>query len=297
MTQPSLVIELQQLASEKRNDISDVLRKAMMVATKLDLPDFRQWIECELDGYPDDTPVPKYRIVQGTVYGRDTLTNRLVPYAFPPKMASTLQNVNCREPIAIFAALQGKHTGIMQKPLAAEVVNVLLQDQDEFEHFQPERHIPNTTPDRIIDAVRSALLQWALRLEKEGILGEGMTFSSVEKNKAMSSQQIRIDKFQGILGDVSNSWVQQQLEMDVKKNDFESLAAYLRSLAVPDDDIEELKQAVTEDGPIPESHSVGSKVTNWLGGMMVKAGKLTGPLATGVSSGLLVEAIKAYYGL
>ena len=297
MSQPLLVLELQQLASERTNDISDVLRKALMVATKLDLPEFRKWIECELDGYPDDASVPKYRIVQGTAFGRDTLTNRLVPYVFPPKMASMLQNVNCHDPIAIFVALQGKHTGILQKPLSAEVMNVLLQHQDEFEHFQPERHIPNTTPERIIDAVRSALLQWALRLEKEGILGEGMTFSSAEKNKASSGQQIKINNFQGILGDVSNSCVEQQLQMDVKKNDFESLAACLRSLAVTDDDIEELKEAVTEDGPISESHTLGSKVTNWLGGMMVKAGKLTGPLATAISSGLLVEAIKAYYGM
>ena len=45
-----------------RNDIvnpdsrlSDILRKAKVLAYRLDLPDFKAWVDYELDGYYDET--------------------------------------------------------------------------------------------------------------------------------------------------------------------------------------------------------------------------------------------------
>jgi AbiTii-like protein len=36
----------------------------------------------------------------------------------------------------------------------------------------------------VLDAVRTEILKWGLKLEKDGILGEGMTFSKDEQQKA-----------------------------------------------------------------------------------------------------------------
>ena len=65
----------------------------------------------------------------------------------------------------------------------------------------------------VIDAVRTMILNWSLKLEEEGILGEGLSFSEEEKQKAATSTQIRIENFQGILGDVAH--VLNQLEMEI----------------------------------------------------------------------------------
>ena len=59
----SLVLELQQLAMSKDQDVKDLLRKALVVATKLGLEDFRTWCDGEMKGY--EIEVPQYRKVQG----------------------------------------------------------------------------------------------------------------------------------------------------------------------------------------------------------------------------------------
>lgn len=56
----SIVIELQQLASDGKTAITDLLRKAMAVAMKLDRQEFRGWVQSELSGY--NSSVPDYRV-------------------------------------------------------------------------------------------------------------------------------------------------------------------------------------------------------------------------------------------
>lgn len=63
----SLVSELQKEAIDSKIKLSDTLRKALLVATKLGLHDFREWINKELKGYNTDDPSPDYRKVRGTV--------------------------------------------------------------------------------------------------------------------------------------------------------------------------------------------------------------------------------------
>src|SRR5436305_6361273 len=56
----SLVIELQRLAAESNASVTELLRKALIVASKLKIEDFKEWINCELQGY-GDKEVPEYR--------------------------------------------------------------------------------------------------------------------------------------------------------------------------------------------------------------------------------------------
>lgn len=46
-----LVHNLQNMALQSKNSIVDLLRNAYMIAFKLNLPDFKQWISNELNGY------------------------------------------------------------------------------------------------------------------------------------------------------------------------------------------------------------------------------------------------------
>ncbi len=59
-----LVLELQRDALNPSVSTLDILRKALVVARKLNLKDFEHWIKLELDGYPSED-VPDYRRTQG----------------------------------------------------------------------------------------------------------------------------------------------------------------------------------------------------------------------------------------
>lgn len=50
---PSIVVELQRDSLNPAVSVSDFLRKALLIATKLDVPAFKTWIENELSGYRD----------------------------------------------------------------------------------------------------------------------------------------------------------------------------------------------------------------------------------------------------
>ena len=46
-----IVLELQKEAMDKNADIESLLRKSYVIARKLKLPEFEEWIQCEQEGY------------------------------------------------------------------------------------------------------------------------------------------------------------------------------------------------------------------------------------------------------
>src|SRR5712691_4650814 len=61
----SIVMELQRDALDRTVPVSDLLRKALLVATKLGVRDLGEWIEHELNGYPEGADFPEYRQFRG----------------------------------------------------------------------------------------------------------------------------------------------------------------------------------------------------------------------------------------
>lgn len=67
-----IVIELQNEISSKNCVIVSVLRRAHLIASKLQLNEFDAWIMNELNGYKFYEQIPDYRLVKGT-------ENHLIP--------------------------------------------------------------------------------------------------------------------------------------------------------------------------------------------------------------------------
>ncbi len=66
MQNNSIVMELQSKAMQRSSNISDLLRMALLVSTKLGIHEFREWIQKELGGYRG-LEVPDYRIIHTTI--------------------------------------------------------------------------------------------------------------------------------------------------------------------------------------------------------------------------------------
>lgn len=47
----SLITEIQSLATSESSNVTDLLRKCLVVSKKLKLPDFEKWVNSELNGY------------------------------------------------------------------------------------------------------------------------------------------------------------------------------------------------------------------------------------------------------
>lgn len=61
----SIVIDLQDEILSSNCDIVQILRRAHVIAVKLGLKEFDQWISYELNGYPDQNACPDYRKIRG----------------------------------------------------------------------------------------------------------------------------------------------------------------------------------------------------------------------------------------
>jgi hypothetical protein len=71
--------------------------------------------------------------------------------------------------------------------------------------LRPAAHVAWAQIQGIIDTVRNTVLDWSLKLESQGIMGEGMTFSKEEKAAAGNVHY----EIQNLIHNMSNSQIQQ----------------------------------------------------------------------------------------
>jgi hypothetical protein len=210
------VIQLQEYATDEAHDVSELLRKALLVATKLKLTDFREWLSHELNGYDDKPSVPQYRTIRGELRVQNPY-HGLVPFLIEDgELAEMVCKVHVTESVAALRNLIAQsgpgRTVAFTFPPEAEAV--LMRMQDGFAPLRPLRVVGTNQLTSVINTVRNRVLEWALALEEEGIVGDGLSFSREEKTIAASNPNIRIDNFQGILGDVHQSRVTQENRLD-----------------------------------------------------------------------------------
>jgi hypothetical protein len=304
MGKQSIVLQLQIMATEKAHDISDLLRTALLVATKLGLGEFKQWIELELNGYGIHAEVPDYRKARAELKLKNPYHGLIPIYISDSETTDALCNVELRDPIENLQSLATsltKESSYINVPLSYEQEAFLLESQGDRGQLPPVRKLSPNKASMVIDAVRTRILTWSLELESQGILGNGIVFSKEEKEKATSTQSINIHNFQGVLGNVSKSSLKQDLTMSVGQGDIEDLIRKLSKQGVQKDDLADLREAVSLEPRIAPDGSLGQRISDWIGKMASKALSGAWPIGksigVGTASKLLSEAIMSYYGL
>lgn len=185
----SAVLELQNEVTKSDCDIVSVLRRAHLIATKLDLKDFNQWIINELNGYNSQNDVPEYRSVPGLLKAFNPYSGWIPVLLNNPE----IENLICRPKMAnsiseISALCKGTDSSIVMS-LPVEVQNSLNEMCDNPIPMRMAIHISKTAAADIIEKVKNTLIEWTLELESKGILGEGMSFNEQEKESAKSIPQ------------------------------------------------------------------------------------------------------------
>lgn len=295
--QDSLIIEIQQTALDNSGEITDLLRKAFVVAKKLRVQEFQEWIGHELYGYKEEA-VPHYRKVQAELRLHNPYHGLIPFYLQDTKISDAFLYLSLPQPIESIVELIRNHKPNSTGPIARltpEQENFLLEVQGEFS-LPPVRTISINQLVALVGAVRTRILEWALDLESQGILGTGLTFSNMEKLKAASTTSIRIENFQGVLGNVENSTVTQNLDLSIIKGDFENLRKELKKLGIEQKDIDELKTAVASDPEIIKSGNFGQKVGIWMGKMVQKAATGSWDISINTAGSVLAMLIAKYYG-
>lgn len=216
----SIVLELQRDALNKTVAVSDLLRKAYVVAKKLKIPEFEVWVNNELNGYGETKKVPKYRLASGHVKAWNPYHGWQPVVIEDVDMEKALSSRACGQTIAeIEDLINGRDAnGTFHMPFSGKVLNQLRRAIS----FDTEITLitDRTSLVRILDSVRNIILNWAMKLEEDGILGEGYTFTQEEKH-AVEKHSYNINNFYGSVegaqiqqGTSASSQVQ---ELDLKK--------------------------------------------------------------------------------
>ncbi len=179
----SIVLELQNEVTKQDCDIVNVLRKAHLIARKLNLIDFDKWISCELNGYTNDDTIPEYREVQGVLKALNPYHGWVCVMVTNKKTEEALCCRRLRNSISEIKSLSDKNENflVLNLPSAAQI---LLNEWSGSLPTQFRVELSATAIGDILEKVKNTVLEWTMKLEEEGILGEGMQFNSTEKEIA-----------------------------------------------------------------------------------------------------------------
>ncbi|WP_140793808.1 hypothetical protein [Myxococcus xanthus] len=201
MPSTSAILELQELA-RSQTSVTDLLRHAKAVASKLGLDEFEEWIRHEMNGYPDAIKVPEYRTISSKLMSTDLIQGR-IPIALKDDshLVEYFSRTSLAHPISqILHILQTTTGPTFESELSPKEQAKL---PEEVSHRLPlVRRYSTSSLASIPDAVRDNVLDWALRLEKQGVAGEGMIFTQKDRQIA---QMVTINNFGSLIqGDHAN---------------------------------------------------------------------------------------------
>ena len=169
----SIVLDLQNEVTKADCDIVSVLRKAHLIAAKLGLTDFDKWIICELNGYQNEDTVPDYRKIRGLLKAFNPSRGWIPTMMFKEELEEKICRIPVRNSVSEIISLysQKKEIGVEFTGENLVFINSLFASPSPLKYAV---HLSPTAIIDIVEKVKNALLEWTIKLESEGILGENM---------------------------------------------------------------------------------------------------------------------------
>lgn len=229
----SIVLELQQDALNKNVHLADLLRKALVVARKLKVTAFERWLDLELSGYENSKDLPAYRQLKGSVRIVNPFMGLQPVFFGDTKVGEQLSSRPIGMSVAAMEALLSKHEpgGTLTMPFNPGIEKALMKGMDC--DMQPLLVLDHSQIVSVLDCIRNVVLKWALQLEEEGIIGEGLTFGTKEKTAATSPSITNINNY---FQNISNSQIQQDSSnssqnLNLNKSSSEQLLSLISAIS------------------------------------------------------------------
>lgn len=287
------IIELQKRAMDSSTDIVELVRYAYVIAYKLNLQDFADWCNAELEGYSvhHNVSVPEYRCVKGTikVSGYKGYVNS---YKFSdPDKNARLSRMGFPSDILTLIKLIKTKDDFLNVKLSQNVEQSIIDDPENIFVDQAYLEVHISEFERIFAMIRKTILDWTLKCERQGILGDEWIFTDKEKEMAKNITY-HIGSVQNMANHNTESTINQTAQnISVTKGDLQSLVNFLSDKGISEPDIQEFKEIIDIEPNITVDGIQNSKIQQWLGKIAV-GGSL---VAKGVAIDVIVEAIKQFF--
>lgn len=209
-----IVIDLQKDALSPNTDILSLLRKSYLIARKLNLTEFEKWINFELNGYPNDKNIiPDYRIVSGEIKAWNPMHGWIPTMLEDSELEKALTEHRLNDSLANLLNLFEGETAHFQLNFNSSLNNKLSSLGTFSTKFAV--HVGKNQLYQIFEVVKTNILDWAITLEENGILGDNLVFTAKEKDNAKSPT---INNYtNNFYGDSSNIQIQQDTDNSIQE--------------------------------------------------------------------------------
>ena len=308
-----ILTDLANLLTENEKSITTSLLKIKVLASRLKNDNLYKWINKELSGYQTKGELPEYRI-SGCILMGDFQNGRLLARKqtlatldLPEFVKEFVSNVEFYQSISVLESyLKTKGSKSLKYPVPNEMLGVLSANYHKMGNhdltiINAHKEVGIGAVEQILAEVRNFALDMILKLEDE--FGYQIDLEELIQNKQQVNNIIQNVMRQTNItntgdGNVVNTGNNSTLNIDitVKKNNFDSVREQLLKNNLEEIDIDSLKKVISEK-PDFDKEVFGPKVNNWIQKMTGKALAGTWNIGIGASSGILVEIIKQYYGM
>ena len=298
----SLIDDICSDLTNESADIANTLRKAKILASAIGLPEFREWVDSELNGYPDLKKVPNYRrsrpLNLGTFSGSFQTMARKVPLptqSLPSPVKEFAEKLVLSQGVGELEAMLNQGDGKYKREWPVEFV-MLARDAtlmtDGMILVNAHQPILPSHISGILDKVKNKLLDFILGLQEKNVTSENLKSGEVKQEMVRNLFHIHIYGDHNIVA--SGESVQQQAN-PIRKGDIASLVNHLAGHKVDENDLSELKRIVATEQD-PSQGQFGPKVQAWVGKMIEKAASGAWKISLATAPKVLMDGIRSYYG-
>lgn len=171
----SLLREIQNDATSNDAPVTVLLRRCLILATRLQHQPLKEWTALEMNGYPANAVLPPYRPqvrcqVLGNFagpFGSEARNMSLPESPIPEQLRGRLFRVEIREGVAQIEALVASGESQFQMPWPADVVAAYQDDFMEMLTLVGARQVvPATLFAGVLSGIRDRIVQFALEIEE-----------------------------------------------------------------------------------------------------------------------------------
>lgn len=294
--------------------LSDILRKAKVLSYRLNVPEFKQWVNQELDGYPgQDTELPDYRHFPAHNYGTfsgfggSIIHNQPIPtygLQIPDFARKHIEKIELRQGVAALEeATLGAEEGTIMLPWPADLVALASQPGQIIRGHALSsawQLLSKNQMAGILDTVRNRLLAFMLELEEQfpDLAESEEAAKSIPTEQAAQIFHTHVYGGQNVIAS-GQDFTQQVVfpSPDLAPGDLEALLDYMRKLNVPEEDVAELQEALEEDEASSELGELGPQTSGWLAKLTMKGFEGASSGTAGQAVQHVGKAIAKYYGI
>lgn len=305
----ALLQDIVSAATQEDCDVPSLLRKALVLASRLRNEELKAWVNHELNGYSDASLVPEYRRTDVISYG--FFTDRYVGQAtlqvpvtvLPKEFREKYRRVVLQYPISALVDLLArskKEETEITFPWPS-VARQYAQKVSPLQCISAWRELNPSFVAGVIDTVKTRILLMSLDLEA-GDPSAGDVASTQTKLSEARVSQIITTHINGAVQNFSAGGdnVTQTATLNVNAGDKQSLLQAVQAAGLQDGEVSELRDALEADEALPNtvgSAGMGERVKQWLGNLHIKAAQGLASVSTEVVAGLITAALLAYFGM